>query len=291
MSVVPAPAAHGGDGPAVARALGVEVLDLSVSLNPVAPDVTGVVGRHLDRVRSYPDPAAATEELAGALGVAPERLLLTNGGAEAIALLAAEVGGRVREPEFGLHPRGTDGPWWRSDPHNPTGRLAGPEETADVWDEAFYPLATGRWTGPGRDIVVGSLTKLFGCPGLRLGYLLADPDLVFRCRRRQPAWSVGSLALAALPDLLAAADLGAWARAVARFRVQLVDVLRRHGLAPAPSDACWVLVDAPGLRERLALAGVVVRDCASFGLPGVMRVAVPDEAGLSRLDEALRRCG
>jgi histidinol-phosphate/aromatic aminotransferase/cobyric acid decarboxylase-like protein len=34
---------------------------------------------------------------------------------------------------------------------------------------------------------------------------------------------------------------------------------------------------------------VLVRDCASFGLPGVARVAVPDEAGLHRLSAALTR--
>jgi histidinol-phosphate/aromatic aminotransferase/cobyric acid decarboxylase-like protein len=51
-----------------------------------------------------------------------------------------------------------------------------------------------------------------------------------------------------------------------------------------------VLVDAP-LRERLAPAGVVVRDCASFGMPGVTRIAVPDDRGLARLEEALRATG
>jgi len=67
-------------------------------------------------------------------------------------------------------------------------------------------------------------------------------------------------------------------------------VLGRHGLAPEPSDANYVLVrDAPGLRDRLAPLGVVVRDCASFGLPGAARLAVPDDAGLARLDDALGR--
>lgn len=71
----------------------------------------------------------------------------------------------VCEPEFALHPRG-DGPRWRSNPHNPSGLLAGPAETAAVWDEAFYPLATGRWTrGDPGAVVVGSLTKLLACPG------------------------------------------------------------------------------------------------------------------------------
>ncbi len=82
---------------------------------------------------------------------------------------------------------------------------------ADVWDEAFYPLATGRWSrgdvaAGSATAVVGSLTKLFDCPGLRLGYVMADPALIERLSRRQPAWSVGSLALAVLPDLLEHAE-------------------------------------------------------------------------------------
>ncbi|HEV3452477.1 MAG TPA: aminotransferase class I/II-fold pyridoxal phosphate-dependent enzyme, partial [Acidimicrobiia bacterium] len=260
---IPAAGAHGGDGPAVARALGLapgELLDLSLSLNPLAPDPRPVVARHLDALRAYPDTTEATAALAKAMGVAADRLLLTNGGAEAIALLAAEVGGRVDEPEFSLHPRG-GGPRWRSNPHSPSGMLAGADETADVWDEAFFPLAAGRWTRGDRVPVVGSLTKLLACPGLRAGYLLADPRLVERCRARQPAWSVGSLASTALPELLAAVDLPVWRDGVASLRDRLGDVLATHGLSARPSDANWVLVEAPGLREALAPHGVVVRDC------------------------------
>ena len=134
-------------------------------------------------------------------GVDPGRLLLTNGGSEAIALVAAEVGGRVAaEPEFSLLPRGAGGPVWRSDPHSPSGALAGPADHADVWDEAYYPLAAGRWTAD-RGCTVGSLTKVFACPGLRLGFVLGDD--AERIARRQPAWSVGSVALAVVVDLLA----------------------------------------------------------------------------------------
>ena len=277
---------HGGDGARLAAALGVDpggVLDLSASLNPVAPDAGEVVAKHLDAVGRYPDPTAATAALAEAMGVDGDRLLLTNGGAEAVALVAAELGGTVEEPDFGLYPRG-GGPLWRSNPHNPTGRLV--KGDAAVWDEAFYPLATGRWTS-GRPLVVGSLTKLLACPGLRIGYVLADD--VDRFRRRQPEWSVNGLAAAALPDLLERVDLPEWAAAVASLRKALVDVLRAAGLEPAPSDANFVLVRAPGLRERLAPRGVLVRDCASFGLPQHVRIAVPDAAGLARLEEAL--CG
>ncbi len=284
---------HGGDGARLAAALGIDpaaVLDLSASLNPVAPDAGEVVAKHLDAVGRYPDPSEATAALAAAMDVDAGRLLLTNGGAEAIALVAAEVGGRVEEPDFALYPR-RSGPRWRSNPHNPYGRLAGDDEVAGVWDEAFYPLATGRWTrGDEGVVVVGSLTKLLACPGLRVGYVLA-PDAAFIRRLRQPAWSVNGLAAAAVPDLLDSVDLPGWASAVAGLRGRLGRVLRSAGLAPEPSDANFVLVRAPGLRARLAPHGILVRDCAGFGLPDHVRIAVPDQDGLIRLEEALCAAG
>lgn len=290
------PGTHGGDGARLAAALGVDpaaILDLSASFNPVAPDPGEIVAKHLDALRRYPDPGDAAAELADAMGVDPERLLLTNGGAEAISIVAAELGGHVDEPDFGLYPRTASGPRWRSNPHNPSGRLAPGDERAGVWDEAFFALATGRWTrGDEGAVVVGSLTKLLACPGLRLGYVLApDADLVGRLRTRQPEWSVNGLAAAALPGLLATVDLARWAAAVAELRSQLVDVLRGAGLAPEPSSANYVLVHAPGLRERLASRRVLVRDCAGFGLPGHVRIAVPDASGLRRLQEALCAAG
>jgi histidinol-phosphate/aromatic aminotransferase/cobyric acid decarboxylase-like protein len=293
FGTIPVAGPHGGDAARVAAALGLDpgrVLDLSLSLNPAAPDPVPVICRHVASVRRYPDATPATAALADAIGIDQQQLLLTNGGAEAIRIVADELGGRVIEPEFSLHPR-CGGPLWRSNPHNPYGCLAAEDERAEVWDEAFFPLATGRWTRGDPDaLVVGSLTKLLACPGLRVGYVLAPPrhvPVLERIRRRQPLWAVNGLVASALPDLLAQVDLVSWPPRIRGLRQQLVDVLRAHGLEPLPSDANWVLVEAPGLRTRLARHGVVVRDCASFGLPHMVRVAVPTSGDLARLDEAL----
>lgn len=287
--MIPPPSLHGGDGPAIAHALGVDpasVLDLSQSLNPFAPDVAQLASRHLHSLRHYPDTRHATCLLADAIGVDPSRILLTNGGSEAIGLVRRAIGGRVTEPEFALHPRGSEGPTWRSNPHNPTGVLAPPTDHTGVWDEAFYPLATGTWTrGDADAIVVGSLTKVFACPGLRLGYVIAPPDVITRLD--PPVWSVGSLPLALLPDLLPLAQLEEWSARIASQRDGLAALLGRHGISANAAAAPWVLADAPGLRERLAPRAVVVRDCASFGLPGVARIAVPNDEGLERLGRAL----
>lgn len=288
--MIPAPGPHGGDGPAIARGLGLDpehIIDLSLSLNPFAPSVAEIARRHVDALRHYPNVDDAVGVLSDAIGVDRERVLLTNGGSEGITLVARALGGSVvSEPEFSLHPRGAGAARWRSNPNNPLGVLADATDEADVWDEAFFPLATGAWTrGDEGAVVVGSLTKVFACPGLRLGYVLADDAERYACS--QPTWSVNGLAIALLPKLLERVDLEAWSKAIDVRRGELAMLLRARGYEPLPSDAPWLLVEAPGLRERLAPHGVVVRDCSSFGIRDHVRIAVPDDAGLARLHEVL----
>jgi histidinol-phosphate/aromatic aminotransferase/cobyric acid decarboxylase-like protein len=296
--VVPPPGEHGGDGARVAAALGLapdEVLDLSASLNPFAPDVARLARRWLDALGRYPEVEATEALLADGLGLPPDRLVLTAGGSQAIALVAAHEGaGRVDDPDFSLYARHLPrldprAPRWRSDPHSPSGRLAAPGDRAGVWDEAFLPLAAGAWTRGRPGWALGSLTKAFACPGLRLGYAVAPtPDDAEALRRARPVWAVGGLACALVPDLVEAADPPGWTAAVTRARDELAGVLRGWGWPPLPSDAPWLLVPgAAGLREALARQAVVVRDCSSFGLADHVRVAVPDAAGLERLDRAL----
>ena len=101
---VPPAGAHGGDVERVAAALGCEpseILDLSASFNPDAPDLAALAKSELDSLARYPDPTVATEAMAAALGTTPEAVLLSNGGAEAIALVAADLGrAAVGGPEF-----------------------------------------------------------------------------------------------------------------------------------------------------------------------------------------------
>ncbi len=145
---------HGGDASVVAAAMGLHVddlIELSASMNPVfAPDCD-LLTRHLPALARYPDPTMATQALAEVLAIDPRLLLLTNGGSEAIALVARQLGrGDIVEPEFSLYRRHlaevVEGAGrWRSNPSNPLGNLAGDDEAAAVWDEAFYPLAGPSW--------------------------------------------------------------------------------------------------------------------------------------------------
>ncbi len=166
----------------VAAALGLDpagVLDLSASMNPVAPDPVPVLARHLDATR--PLPGSATGDRGAGRDARGRRTTAccsptaaprpspssppSCGRGGSTSRTSASTGATWRASIDG-------GPRFRSNPHNPTGVLAAPDDRAGVWDEAFYPLATGRWTRGDVDrgsVVVGSLTKVLACPGLRLG--------------------------------------------------------------------------------------------------------------------------
>ncbi len=292
---------HGDSAQAVECLLGLdrgELLDLSASMNPVAPDYSYLLLDHLHALRRYPDTSRARNALGDVMEVDADRIIICNGAAEAIALVSKLVTrGFVKDPDFSLYRRhildyDPDGPWWASNPNNPTGALLGPTERPHVVDEAFYHIATGTWSRRDFDqgsFVVGSLTKLFALPGLRMGYLIC-PDLASAniLDGLQVRWEVNSLAAEALPELLAGMDLRETYDEVARLRHTFVSLLQENGYATVDSDSNYVLAaNSPDLFEKLLKSKILARDTASFGIPGGVRIAVPNEKGLDRVSEAL----
>jgi len=151
-------------------------------------------------------------------------------------------------------------------------------------------------TGAEGLVVVRSLTKTWGLAGLRVGYLLASPDLVRRLAAAQPLWAVSAPALAACvatasPDALREAT--AWADELAADREHLLRGLAGiDGLRVVPgATASFVLLDTgiADIRGRLLSRGFAVRRGETFaGLgPGWIRVAVRDTATSDRFAAAL----
>jgi len=290
---------HGGNTRDFSLARGLnpdEALDLSASLHPCAPNIADVLTDHLGSVRNYPDSRLATRYLADAIGVDPERLLLTNGGSEAIALVADVLGeGNIVAPEFSLYQRHLKrtvetAPRWRSNPNNPLGTLADPAEQAAVWDEAFYPIATGQFTrGDEQSWRIGSLTKIWACAGLRLGYVVA-PDAQ-SCRvlaSRQPKWSVNGLALAIIEPMLEKTNLRVMKDQLEVLRTSLFLLLQEKGIAVQMTAANWLLVhNGATLYEHLAKRNIFMRNCASFGLENTYRIAVPAKTSIEEVKIAL----
>lgn len=156
---------------------------------------------------------------------------------------------------------------------------------------AFAPDGTSLIDGrlpPDNAVVVRSLTKELGLPGLRMGYLVAHPERAGRLRAMLPAWPYSSPALAAA--VAGCSDLDHLRRGaeVGRRHVDLLaQALRRAGAWVHPSSANYLLCRAPGLLEALAAGGVAGRDCSSFGLPGHVRLAAPSPADLDAVLAAI----
>jgi histidinol-phosphate aminotransferase len=195
-------------------------------------------------------------------------------------------------------------------PTNPTARLhpvsvleqlARPGRILVV-DEAFADAVpgepaslSGRSDLPGV-VVVRSLTKTWGLAGLRVGYLLAAPQIVGDLRLAQPLWPVNSLALEAL---IACSDPAAvrWAdeqaRLTARWRAELAAALNEvPGVsADTGGHAPFLLVRVTGatqVRSRLRETGVAVRRGDTF--PGLddswLRIAVAAPEHHRRITDA-----
>ncbi|WP_375001718.1 cobyrinate a,c-diamide synthase [Aeromicrobium sp. CTD01-1L150] len=169
-------------------------------------------------------------------------------------------------------------------PTNPTGVLHPAESVRAlrrpgrivVVDEAFMdglagePESLAEVSQPGL-VVVRSLTKLWSVPGVRAGYVLADPDVVAALRARQTPWSVGAQAIAAMlacSSEQARAETATRATTLVRNRAVLTDGLTELGVPHVPGPAPFVLARlGPGAHERLREAGFAVRRADTF--PGL----------------------
>jgi histidinol-phosphate/aromatic aminotransferase/cobyric acid decarboxylase-like protein len=145
-------------------------------------------------------------------------------------------------------------------------------------------------------VVVRSLTKSLGIPGLRAGYAVAPVALADRLRAVRPPWSANVLALAALAAAAAhPGDLAAIAHRAAAEREDLhARLVAIDGVRAWPGAANFVLVEvADGVRvaARLREQAIAVRPAASF--PGLddrhIRITARDPQRNERLAAALAR--
>ena len=194
-------------------------------------------------------------------------------------------------------------------PQNPTGRvlpieqltalaeaLAGTgSDVTLIIDEAFLGLSTryhdAQRALPESVVRVRSFTKEHGLPGLRLGALMAAAPLVDRLEAARPTWTVSAPAQAAVAACAASEGFVAqvrsrWLADTAALGAELGALYPVHS-----SDSVFLLAevgDAAALRQRLLVKHrILIRDCASFGLPRFARFAGRPADDRRRLIEAL----
>ena len=297
--------------------------------------------------RRYPDPLATTlrEKLAAQSGVAPENVLVGNGGDELLLDLLLAWGGPGRgllifPPTFSMYAlyarlletRVTELPrdpetfaidiggaarllsggdvdlCFVDTPNNPSGALTAGEalvrllQASDaliIVDEAYFEFS-GVTAAPLLErfdnlAILRTFSKAYSLAGLRLGYLLACPEVIATLTRVRMPYSVN--AFSQWVGELVTGQRAAFEPALETLRgererlYQELDAL--EGVRVWPSRANYLLFRVTGahaLWQRLLDEdGVLLRDfSASPGTPDCLRVTVGAPEQNTRFLQALR---
>ncbi|WP_337189083.1 threonine-phosphate decarboxylase CobD [Phenylobacterium sp.] len=304
-------------------------LDLSTGINPEPWPGSRAPGDVLARLPDPAQLAGLEATAARAFGVADPARVVATGGAEAglrllpRALHAEDVD--IVSPTYSGHESA-----WRTgatrvyriaaervrasaafvlalvNPNNPDGRALGRDPLSDLiarrtarrlWtivDESFVETEPGLSVADltsDRLVVLRSFGKFYGLPGLRLGFVIAPPEIAGRLRGLQGDWPVSAEAI--VMGAQGYADRAWRSHAEARLRLQaeaLDDLLVRRGLTVLGGTSLFRLASvghAGAVFDGLCRAGVLTRpftyraDWLRFGLPR--------REDLGRLDEALRQ--
>ena len=134
--------------------------------------------------------------------------------------------------------------------------------------------------------VLRSMTKFFGLPGLRAGYLISSEKNIIKLREQQEPWTMNVLAqYASIESLKDRCYIRRTILYVQEARRKLIIELKKYPyLKIFPSAANYLLlkldksapIKVPQLYERLLQKGIIIRKCDSFeGLDDkFIRVAV-----------------
>ncbi len=199
-------------------------------------------------------------------------------------------------------------------PNNPTGQIIPKAEMLEivqyarehgvglVVDEAFMDFMESESiikeaVESSHLICLRAFTKLFGMPGLRIGYAVSDERTIAALREGQEPWTVSIPA-----EQAAIAVLGHWSyisktrRLIEKERSRLLSALRiLPGVETFPCSANFIFIkltsmDVPMFVDKLGERGMLVRDCSSFaGLDkSYIRIAVRTGRENKRLIKAFR---
>jgi histidinol-phosphate aminotransferase len=199
-----------------------------------------------------------------------------------------------------------------ANPNNPTGTIfsraqweeflgAVPTDVVIVMDEAYaefvddpnYPDSLADLRRRRRIMVLRTFSKIYGLAGLRVGYAIADPELVEMMDRLRAPFNVNTLA-----QVAAVAALDDDEHVVRTKRVNregmayLRESLSALGLECVPSWANFVLVrvrNAARVYDQLLRLGVIVRPVPVYGFPEHLRITIGLPEENQRLVRALQR--
>ena len=243
--------------------------------------------------------------------ISPEAVLVTNGATEAIYLIAQHFHGSasvIPQPTFNEYADACrqhghiisfenndemtqlplDRVYWICNPNNPSGNVLmkgfmdyvvrrSPRYTfvIDQSYEAYTrePLLQAReMMDVPNLIILHSLSKTYGIPGLRLGYMTGHPNIIQLLRQHRHPWAMNALSIEAGKFLLkhgqpAVPNLDEYLEETERFRTNLREI---EGVRVFETKTNFMLceldaVKASALKYYLIHEhGMLIRDCSNF---------------------------
>ena len=186
-------------------------------------------------------------------------------------------------------------------PNNPTGRVVASRELLDfilahpasefLVDESYLPFvgepSLAGFPLPANLFLLCSSSKIYGIPGLRLGFLVASEEKMARFAARRKPWGVNRMAQVAGEYLLEYGD--GYVQTVRDFLAQtrpgfVARLAALPGVRVVPGAANFILCRLTGsmtaaqLREAMLCQRIMIRDCSNF--PGLdahyFRVSLQD---------------
>lgn len=297
-------------------------LDLSTGINPVRWRGARTSRPDLGRLPDPTETAALEAAAARAFGVAADRVAAVAGAEAGLRLLPRLIPARrvaIASPTYGSHAdawrlagatvdevdrRALDGADADAlvvvNPNNPDGAVTSPEalqaSIRDRWlivDESFVEVSPDMsvvQSAGARTIALRSFGKFHGLPGVRLGFIVASPELATQVRRWTGDWPVGADAIARGRG--AYAD-HAWAERtrtrLARDAARLDRSLTAAGFDILGGTTLFRLAQAGDAADRaraLAERGILVRTFAEH--PTWLRFGLPSGRDWHRLETALK---
>lgn len=199
----------------------------------------------------------------------------------------------------------TTGIVFLASPNNPTGALtpaadiaafvkAVPEHVLVVLDEAYLEFLDAN-ERPDLDalmasrqnlLVLRTFSKIHGLAALRVGYGVANPEIISILKRLQLPFSVNAVAEAAAVAALDDPDFAeVYRRLNATERARMATALDVAGFEVAPSHGNFLMVkvgDGPAVFQALMKRGIIIRPIANYGLKEWIRVSI----GLAEQNDA-----
>lgn len=171
-----------------------------------------------------------------------------------------------------------------------------------IIDESFLDFCSGesvisQFEHYDKLYLIKSLSKFYGCAGIRIGFAASTIENIADLKRCEPAWKLSSFDMLYMQQALANTDFIQQTRSqTIALRELLFAVLKNSGLFAKiyPSQANFLLtelahIDGYELQNRLEKSRILIRVCDSFeGLTARhIRFAVKDEAAILQLEKAL----